>query len=80
MLPLFFLEQGATAPVGKSGGITMTASTATNGQPAFTATPWFGGTNLGSITHRRYGDAMQAAMIIMSSYWANKFYNVDPDN
>jgi hypothetical protein len=77
MLPLFFCEQGATTPVGHNGGITLTQSAA---NPAFwTATPWYGATNLGGITLPRKADALQRAIIVLISYTAD-LTDVDPDN
>lgn len=76
MLPLLFAEMGATAPAGHNGGITMTQA-----YPNWTATAWFGGTNLGSFTQSRQSDAYQRALIVLSSYWVDVFYgSVDPDN
>lgn len=79
MLPLFFCETGATAPAGHNGGITMAqAFPVTNG---WTATPWYGGTNLGSITLPRQADAYQRAMIVLVSEWINRRVpDQDPDN
>jgi len=79
MLPLLFLEQGATAPVGNNGGISVTAGFNSASQPTYTATAWYGGTLLKAITHRREADALQNAIIVLSSYIAN-FSDVDPDN
>lgn len=76
MLPLIFCEMGATAPVGKNGGITMTQVT-----PNWKATAWYGGTNLGSFTMSRQLDAYQRAIAVLASYWVDVFYgSVDPDN
>ena len=76
MLPLIFCEQGATAPVGQNGGITMTQV-----GTQWKATPWFGGTNLGGITLDRQIDAYQRAMAVLCSYIVETFYGAaDPNN
>lgn len=71
MLPLLFASQGATAPVGGYGGITMTQS-GKNWQ----ATTWFGGKNVGSFTQAADKDALQAALILLVGYRVSL---IDPD-
>jgi hypothetical protein len=47
----------------------------------WTATPWFGGTNLGGITLDRQIDAYQRAMAVLCSYIVELFYGAaDPNN
>ncbi len=79
MLPLFFCEQGPIAPTGNNGGVTIRrATTFTDG---WTATAWFGGTNLGSVTLPRYLDAYQRALAVCASNWVDVFYgSIDPNN
>lgn len=69
MLPLIFNSQGATAPVGGYGGITLTQS-----GTGWLGTPWYGGTNLSpsvSLTYPSRLIALQVAHTILTSYIAN---------
>lgn len=77
MIPLLFASQGATAPVGGYGGITITQSGA-----KWLGTPWYGGRNLSptvALTFDSEATALQTASIILTSYIAN-LSDVDPDN
>lgn len=75
---LLFNSQGATAPVGGYGGITLTQQA----NSKWLATPWFGGTNCGPlvpVVHNSRLVVLQGALTILNSYIAN-LSDVDTDN
>jgi hypothetical protein len=79
MLPLFFCEQGASAPNGLNGGIALRQAFPTTS--GWTCTAYIGGTNLGSFTFPNKMDAVQRAMILWMGAWINTFIvDSDPDN
>jgi hypothetical protein len=77
MLLTFIPGQGATAPVGGYGGITVTQA-----GTKWLATPWYGGLNLGGLVpanHSSQRVAVQVASIILAAYVAG-LSDTDPDN
>lgn len=65
MLPLLFCEQGATAPVGNFGGITITQATT-----KWIGTAWFGGKMLAMHTASSRLNALQRSLSTLVGYIA----------
>lgn len=79
MLLFFFAEQGATAPNGNQGGVSIRQANPPSA--GWTATSYFGGTTLGSITLTNIRDAWQRATILWEGAWINITQpDQDPDN